>query len=587
MKKFWVVLFSFFIFCGFPGLAFADEQEDITHDVSIEWYIGDWAGNENLLNSRELSDVPNGDFNYKDYVWNPDGATFYREYGIYPIIRVNGRYYLLTFMDVRSNFPMDNDNYIISFSNTPNHIHDDVNAYIGLHYTEVKFASNPKKDKIKVSIDGSANDNLIEPTTYEVYQIFDVRKSADVEEDVTTDETVGKTIGGEDTGFAYYISTDSEWYDVISELTQYFTLSPTTEERLYNVTLADGLIPQESTAIEIAAELEKYIDGKTSTTLVANEANMNMNPGYYLIVSPINSNLILATTNIDITEKAQYPTITKEIAEEDINSGIGETIHYTSTVSFPRGSKASAVLTDVMDEALTFEEIVDISPSIEYNLEKTNNGFIITIEADVIKAMCAEGATDLVINYTAVVNKKAVPHEEINNEITLTYVNYTQSDNAITSVTSMQILKYAADDDDKNPLPGADFQILDENNNPVNLYENKPNEEYRLAAAGDATNMNTFRTSTKLITINGLDADVSYKLKEIKAPNGYNLIQEAIDIELDAQNTIVVEIANNQGSELPSTGGIGVIILYMIGGILIAISVIVFSIRKIRSRNDE
>ena len=560
-----------------PITAYAADN-DATHDITVEWYIGDWDGNEQLLGSRLIEDIPNGVYNYKDLVWHPEGGNFYREYGVLPIIQVNGRYYLLSWTDVECNYPMNSDAWEVEFKQEPNHPNDDENCYMGFHYSEVKFATKETKDKIKVSIDGSANENLTEPTTYQVYQIFDVRKSADVQEDVTTDETVGKMITNEDAGFAYYIKDTDEWYDVIASMPQYFKLVQTTEEGLYNVTLADGVVPQESTAIEIAAELEKYIDGKTSTTLTANEANMEMNPGYYLIVSPINSNLILATTNIDITEKAQYPTIEKNIAEEDINSSIGQLVHYTVNVNFPRGSKASAVITDVMDEGLTFKEITSINID-NYNINTTNTGFEITIDADTIKAFAANDQATLTFEYTALVNRKATVNTDINNEITLTYVNYVQSDSAKTSTTGMSLLKYAADDEDKNILSGAAFQILDENNNPVELYEIIPNEEYRVATEEDATSMNTFRTRKALITINGLDADKHYKLRETAAPAGYNRLSSDVPVELESNAIVTLEVANSQGTELPSTGGIGVIVLYIIGGILIIGAAVYFIIR--------
>ena len=579
MKKFLIVLLTAMCLMIIPTAAYAAD----THDVEVEWYIGDWNGNDQLLESRSIYNIPNGDYNYKDLVWNPDGATFYREYGIFPIIRVNGKYYLLSYMDVRCNYPMNNDTYTITFKENPNHYGDDENAYIGLYYSEVKVAIKENKDKIKVSIDGSANDNLTEPTTYQVYQIFDVRKSSDVQEDVTTDETVGKMITNEDSGFAYYIRNNSEWYDVITSMPQYFTLIPTTEEGLYNVTLADNVEPKESTAIEIAAELEKHIEGKTSTTLTANEANMEMNPGYYLIVSPINSNLILATTNIDITEKAQYPTIEKTIAEEDINSSIGQLVHFTINVKFPRGSKASATIIDIMDEGLTFKEITSANIS-NYTATATNNTFEINVDADTVRALAANGEGILTFEYTALVNKKAVINTDINNEATLTYVNYVQLDSAKTSTTGMKILKYATKDADKNILAGAGFQILDEENNPVELYEIIPNEEYRVATEEDATSMNTFYTKNTLVTINGLDADKHYKLKEIAAPAGYNRLSSDIEIELQSDTPITMEVANSQGIELPSTGGIGVIVIYGIGAILIISAVTYFVIQSRRKR---
>ena len=232
-------------------------------------------------------------------------------------------------------------------------------------------------------------------------------------------------------------------------------------------------------------------------------------------------------------------------------------------VTFPRGSKAAATITDVMDEGLTFKEITSINID-NYTIDTTDNGFEINVDADTIKAFAADGEAVLTFEYTALVNKKAPINIAINNEATLTYVNYVQSDSVQTSVTGIEVLKYAADDEDKEVLSGAEFQILDEENNPVELYEIIPNEEYRVATEEDATSMNTFRTRDALVAINGLDADKNYKLREITAPAGYNKLSADVSVELETDAIVVLEVANSQGVELPSTGGMGTMLLYML-----------------------
>ena len=193
------------------------------HPITIEWYYDDtyyYECDGDLINGAAGTkfnsinlEQPNGLFDFSEYVNNPKGATLYRMYGISPIIRINGKYYLLMSKYVETNSEYDDVTNTINLSNA------DTDIVIKLTYNQVPQVPKQKLDKIKVSVDGSANENLISENHYQAYQIFHVTKSKDVIEDVTTDETVGKTISGEDAGFAYYIKESDEWYSVVSQMT--------------------------------------------------------------------------------------------------------------------------------------------------------------------------------------------------------------------------------------------------------------------------------------------------------------------------------------------------------------------------------
>lgn len=104
----------------------------------------------------------------------------------------------------------------------------------------------------------------------------------------------------------------------------------------------------------------------------------------------------------------------------------------------------------------------------------------------------------------------------------------------------------------------------------------------------------------------------SYYLKETKAPEGYNMLSNDIKLEIDAEvvkdtatgirlATLTIEtddngkvngtidedtakvstiVENNQGAQLPSTGGIGTTIFYVIGGILVLGAAVLLITRK-------
>lgn len=138
----------------------------------------------------------------------------------------------------------------------------------------------------------------------------------------------------------------------------------------------------------------------------------------------------------------------------------------------------------------------------------------------------------------------------------------------------------------------------------------------------NATN-NVIMTSTAegVFGVSGLDDGTLYLL-EIKAPNGYNLMENDLRIDIaattangqawtgnaadaftaltirvnDAQavngnlNTGVVNVtvANNQGSTLPETGGIGTTIFFVLGGVLVVGAGVLLIVRlRMRAENKE
>lgn len=116
-----------------------------------------------------------------------------------------------------------------------------------------------------------------------------------------------------------------------------------------------------------------------------------------------------------------------------------------------------------------------------------------------------------------------------------------------------------------------------------------------------------------LFKVIGLD-DGTYYLKETKAPEGYNLLKEEITVVIDATTTngqnwtdgvassaltnlavtaddkagtgntqsgiAGITVANNKGSTLPETGGIGTTIFYVLGGMLVVCAVVLMVSKK-------
>lgn len=93
--------------------------------------------------------------------------------------------------------------------------------------------------------------------------------------------------------------------------------------------------------------------------------------------------------------------------------------------------------------------------------------------------------------------------------------------------------------------------------------------------------------SSGKFTIQGLDAN-TYLLTEKEQPKGYNKLASPItivigtdgNVKLDGSYVNVVEVENKTGTILPSTGGMGTTIIYMVGAILVIGSGIVLLSKK-------
>lgn len=129
--------------------------------------------------------------------------------------------------------------------------------------------------------------------------------------------------------------------------------------------------------------------------------------------------------------------------------------------------------------------------------------------------------------------------------------------------------------------------------------QNKPQESGKVSNITDISGVATFE---------GLGAG-TYTLKETKAPDGYNLLSDETSIVIDAAPTLEgpgwtlngeavsledgqlfikeYRIENNKGVTLPGTGGIGTTLFYVIGGLLVAGSGVLFVTKKRMNITDK
>lgn len=331
--------------------------------------------------------------------------------------------------------------------------------------------------------------------------------------------------------------------------------------------------------------------------------------GYYLVVSDLGALVALDTTNphADMLEKNSKPTDKKTVEEdatknygEKNDADIGQTVNFKGTIEVKDGAPKNYVFHDKMSAGLTF----NASSVVVKNGETT-------LAAGTDYTLVTEGLTDgctfevrfkdsalhpndvIVVSYSAVVNENAEIGEKGNlNTSKLTYTD-TNGNSGETTPSETKTYTWQFDllkqNSKEEPLAGAQFTLYRDSKctDAISLVE-IDNETYRVAKTGETgVTVITTPESGKLI-IQGLDSD-TYYLKEIKAPDGYNLLKDPIKVVIsdtgvvsynDGEDTGTVTVVNLTGSELPSTGGIGTTIFYVVGGLLMLGAVVVLVTRK-------
>ena len=322
---------------------------------------------------------------------------------------------------------------------------------------------------------------------------------------------------------------------------------------------------------------------------------------------------------------------------------IGDTVEFRTITTVPIVSgytEYTYVIHDEMSAGLTSNVHSNDDVTIKVNNEDAKkldkiyytvtvdpeNANKFTVTVDVLKAIedgkMAEGNT-LYTYYTGILNENAAVYDD-GKQDNKAYLEYSNNphDNTTKNVTPEKVVydwtfKMEVDKIDgesKTPLSEAKF-VLSKNGNCslgtigddgtpstttdlINLIENNDGS-YTVAPAGYTGPVVNVMTAGK-ITIKGLDDATEYYLYETKAPAGYNRLTDAVKFKITAtynatgdnwtsvtaavndveQSSVSVQVANNKGSTLPSTGGIGTTLFYVIGGGLMAVAAVLLVTKK-------
>lgn len=426
-------------------------------------------------------------------------------------------------------------------------------------------------------------DNAVSGQTYNAYQILYIESY------------------NEDSG-AYAYKANSKWAKWLGEQTDYIKIDD------------DGYVTwvgeESDTRAQAFAKLAQVEAAKMTADATADataEASgtevkfENLKLGYYLVDTTLGTLCSLDTTNPDVTmtEKNEVPTIEKQVKEgedwaDTSYAAIGDTVEFKTTVHAKKGAQ-NYVVHDQMENGLTLNQdsitvkvgdtvlTKDTDYTVAFNT-KDGCDFEITFKQTYLDTITAD--TDIVITYSAVLNENAeISTDSNDNKTKLDYGDNssTEWDETETYTFMFDIIKTNSE---LNRLSGAKFELYDAQTggNKIALVS-EGNGVYHVATE---TEKNTENFTSAVIeagqaTVKGLDANTTYWLEEIEAPDGYNKLSGRVEVKIEEANLTTtytgegawsedmggVQITNNTGTELPSTGGMGTTIFYIFGSILV------------------
>lgn len=356
-------------------------------------------------------------------------------------------------------------------------------------------------------------------------------------------------------------------------------------------------------------------DDATGTTVTFNSLDL----GYYLVDSSVGALCSLNTTNPSATikEKNAVPSVKKEVSDaedgtfaNDSFANIGDTVFFKTTITAQPGAE-KYILHDTMDAAFTFNKNSIVIKSGGVIVESTNYDIYYKKDDATATNKAEDGCTfeirfkqdfldklsknqEIVVTYNAVLNEKATINVGDHNTAKLTYGDKRSvDDKTTTSTSSIKVLKYTGTT--TNILNGAKFKLFTQQTDGEALkFATIDKQNYRLTK--ETTGIDEIETVEKgTFTLQGLKPGVTYWLEETKAPKGYNKLTSRIKVELQPGGALIVDgnardennlplsqvnVENKSGSLLPSTGGMGTTLIYLIGAALVLGSGIVLANKK-------
>lgn len=435
--------------------------------------------------------------------------------------------------------------------------------------------------------------------------------------------------------YAYTLTSDG-WDNFIKGsdvLNKYFEFDSTEKYLTWKGTPDEARVKEfAQLALKYARNEANHVQPVKSAQTASSETvtYSGLDLGYYLVDSSMGTLCALTTTNptVKIAEKNTAPTVEKKVGNsadnvnsENNNASIGDKVYFKTTITTQPGAQ-NYVLHDKMTEGLTFDEnSVNVSlhkkaTSDEKTLTKIKDYSVDTTNLESTDPQCTfhinftkelcdglEADDTITVAYSATVNENAVIGnvEKNTNETWLKYGDSqnTQHKTTTTKTFEMNVFKFYNDkksNTDKG-LAGATFKLTKDSKDAENISFVKTSNEtatddvYRVAKTGETVTTITSPKSGKF-TIQGLGAG-TYYLTETKQPAGYNKLSGPVTVVIDENGLVKVgeseanpvKVENKTGTVLPSTGGMGTTMIYLVGAVLVLGSgVVLVTKRRVKGK---
>lgn len=417
---------------------------------------------------------------------------------------------------------------------------------------------------------------------------------------------------------AYSYKANSEWADWLKTQTSYVSID------------SDGYVTwvENADPAAFAKLAQQQLPGKTAAG-TQNAAGStvtfsNLKLGYYLVDTTLGTLCSLDTTNPTaiIQEKNQAPSNEKTVQEDSTSNygaendaDIAQEVNFQSTITARPGAE-NYVFHDSMSAGLTYKGVTGVTlngktvDASSYTVNDSSLSDGCTFEIHFTQTFCDTLKADdkIVISYNATLNEDAKIGLEGNpNQSQISYGDSNKTTTTPPSITKtytwdLKILKYG-NGNKNNVLANAQFVLLNKDKTKVAAVTGGKITGWKNVPTATGTDTITWPDDTILTTdtkgeihIQGLDAD-TYYLREVKAPDGYNVLKDDREIHItgktydttaqkDTYTTVVEEIDNKSGISLPETGGMGTTLFYILGAALVVIAVVLLVTGK-RMRSED
>ena len=440
--------------------------------------------------------------------------------------------------------------------------------------------------------------NAIKDQDYKVYKIFDLESYSGTNYSYKVVDKWANFFARTGGGYSY-VTLDDDGYIKSFRLTE---------------TNAPGFA---RSALVYAKDVSNGVSAITSTPTITDNADgtqtitySDVDMGYYLVDSSVGALCSLNTTNLTATiqEKNSVPTVKKEVGYSgggvyapNNTAEIGQVLSFQTIITVGDGAQ-NYILHDKMDAGLTYKDsslnvlIKKTTDSGFTNLDSTNytlsipatdgDTFDIAFKQNFLYGLKKDDK--IMVKYEATLNENAVIGSVGNKN--KTWISYgdnktTTEEQTITRTYGIPVFKFYKIDvtgtTNEQPLAGVTFELYKESGTEaIKFMKDATGAEYRVALNTEAAYTITIETNdTGKFTIKGLAAG-NYELKEKTAPKGYNIPKNAVKIRIADDGKIYVngetatpstqvEIENKTGTLLPSTGGVGTTMIYIVGVMLL------------------